>query len=913
MPLAGSAGCSRNAGCADRRFDPTYAARVLVGRNLEVEQLRAVIDDVRTGRSRSLLIAGEAGIGKTALVAAAVERAADFTVLSARGIETEGELGGAVLSELLGPPTRLRPELQEGWAAMPEQLRCALEAAWRLQPLPGERFSVVAAWAALVVAAGETRPVLVVIDDAHWCDSASLEAVLFVARRLHDGRVGTMLTVRDPAGSSSAFEGLDRLDLGPLDASAARLLATRDGEFSADVVRAAAGNPLALVELARRGSVSGSHDVATRLFGPRVAALTPDGRRTLLAAALAGPVETEVLAAAGSPDGVAELVRLGLGRAVAPGGVELVHPLVRSLIRDLAGPAEHRSVRGALAASLPPGPEQTRHRALASTEPDAELAGQVEGLGLGVPPKLWNLGKAAELTPAGPDRDRRFVRAAQAAFDARDIAASRGFLAHVSGTDPHLRLDVDELGARLAIVEGARVDGARGLTRVGRRTSRTDAERSVRLLVSAGIELAPHPTTYEARAAVDEAARLVGDDPVLRLLVDFARAEILGASGEFVAAQRAFRALAERGDPEHAVHEDRSARLLLLEAMYAGRLWQRGRQVATVAAHDARASGGLGDLHVALACRFSIERDAACFDAADDAASEELELASGLGRTVERREALGHVAWCDSMKGREAACRRHLEERAVLTERMGLVASAHAALGLLQLGSGDIAGAVTTLTAAEEPAASGSPGPAAVLWPCAVDLVEALVRAGQRDLAAATLDEFEDDARRLDRPLALALASRGRALLASGEAADGLFEDSLRWELLESSPFERARTQLCWGEHLRRRRDKGAAAAQLEAARSAFERFGAALWVDRADRELAANGARLLPRQATGDELTSQERRVADLVSRGLSNREVAAQMFLSVNTVETHLRHIFRKLGVNTRTQLAARIHGNP
>ena len=141
-----------------------------------------------------------------------------------------------------------------------------------------------------------------------------------------------------------------------------------------------------------------------------------------------------------------------------------------------------------------------------------------------------------------------------------------------------------------------------------RRTSRTDAKRSVRLLVSAGIELAPQPTTHEARAAVDEAAQLVGDDPVLRLRVDFARAEILGASGEFVAAQRAFRALAERGDPQHAVHEDRSARLLLLEAMYAGRLWQRGRQVATVAAHDARANGALGDLHVALACRFSIER-----------------------------------------------------------------------------------------------------------------------------------------------------------------------------------------------------------------------------------------------------------------------------------------------------------------
>jgi DNA-binding NarL/FixJ family response regulator len=140
-----------------------------------------------------------------------------------------------------------------------------------------------------------------------------------------------------------------------------------------------------------------------------------------------------------------------------------------------------------------------------------------------------------------------------------------------------------------------------------------------------------------------------------------------------------------------------------------------------------------------------------------------------------------------------------------------------------------------------------------------------------------------------------------------------MFEDSLRWERLESSPFERARTQLCWGEHLRRRREKGAAAMQLEAAHGAFKRFGADLWVDRTEQELAANGARHRPRQATGDALTSQERRVAQLVSSGLSNRAVAAQMFLSVNTIETHLRHVFRKLGVSTRTQLAVRIHGNP
>ncbi|MDQ6873625.1 MAG: LuxR family transcriptional regulator [Actinomycetota bacterium] len=885
---------------------------MLVGRETEVRHIESLLGDVRAGRARSLLLAGEAGIGKTALLEAAVERASDFIVLRARGIETEGEIGGAVLSELLGPPGRLHPELREGWTAMSDRLRHALEAAWSLQPLAGDRYCVVAAWAALLVAAGESLPVLVVVDDAQWGDAASLDAVLFVARRFHDVRVGTLLAIREPPEASTVFDGLDRLCLGRLDRTAAQLLATREGG-SADVVEAAAGHPLALVELARRGSVSASHEVAATLFGARVAGLSPEGRRTLLAAALAGPVDTEVVAVAGTSPGVDELIRVGL-MTVGPGLLELVHPLVRSLIRDLTGLSEQRAVHASVAAALPPGPQRTKHLALAADAPDADLAAEVESLGLGVPPSVWALSRAASLTPAGEHRDRRFLAAARAAFDGRDIAACRGLLDRVSAADGDLGLGVAEMRARLATLDGARLDGARGLAQVARRTARSDPERAVRLLVTASIELVYHPTKVEARAAIDEAAALVGNDPVLRLLVDFANAELLGASGEFVAAQHAFRDLAELGDPESAVHADHTARLMLLEAMYCGGLRQRGRQVAVAAAHDARASGALGDLHLALSCRFSIEREDARFDAAEDAAAEELELASGLGRTTERREALGQLAWCDSVKGRGADCRRHLDERRELSERMGIGASAHPALGLLHLGEGDVAGAVAALAAAEENAAQEGMTPAGGLRPCTLDLVEALIYSGELGRAAAVLARFEDDARRLDRPLALALASRGRGLLASGDAADGLFEESLRWELLEPSPFERARTELCWGQHLRRRRAKRAATEQLEAARSSFEHFGADLWVGRAERELAANGERLRPRRdGTGVELTSQERRVVDLVSRGLSNRDVATDMFLSVNTVETHLRHVFRKLGVSSRTQLAALNHGNP
>ena len=186
---------------------------------------------------------GEAGIGKTTLIGAAVEAVADFTVLQARGIECEGEVGGAVLSELLGQSSRLRPELRGACSSLPKRLRRAVHAVQRLRPLAGDRFSVVAAWAALVAAACETRPVLVVLDDGQWCDQASLEAVLFAARRLRDVRVATLVAVREPPRAPAAFDGLDRLELGRLDPESAALVASRDGEPAPDVVEAAGWEP----------------------------------------------------------------------------------------------------------------------------------------------------------------------------------------------------------------------------------------------------------------------------------------------------------------------------------------------------------------------------------------------------------------------------------------------------------------------------------------------------------------------------------------------------------------------------------------------------------------------------------------------------------------------------------------------
>ena len=471
---------------------------------------------------------------------------------------------------------------------------------------------------------------------------------------------------------------------------------------------------------------------------------------------------------------------------------------------------------------------------------------------------------------------------------------------------PQIRSGLDELDARLALADGARIEGARALRAVAVEIAGTDPQRAVRLLVMAAYVLSTWGRADEALEIAQLAETLATADPVLDLLIASARAEAIGSAGEFVRAQHLFGELASRSDIEPAVHADRDARLVLVEAMYSGAQFDRARQVAVAAMRDARSEGALGELQLALACLFSIEFAAARFDAADVAAAEELELAGGFGRVTEQREALGHVAWCDALKGRAEECRRRVAERQALSEAAGVNTTPHPALGLLELGLGHFDAAAAALRASEDGHARNGRSAAASLRPCSVDLVEALVRSGNAAEASASLQVFERDAKRLARPLALSLVHRARGLLAEDESFGVEFETALRFDASEPSPFERARTQLCWGERLRRQKRRADARTHLRAARDGFAQFGATLWLSRAEQELAATGERVRTRgPGTGGELTPQELRVAALVGEGLTNREVAARLFVSTNTVETHLRHVFQKRGVRSRTEL--------
>jgi DNA-binding CsgD family transcriptional regulator len=878
---------------------------VLVGRAHELDQLGTSLDDARLGRARAIVVAGEAGIGKTTLLAAAVSVASDFRLFRARGVESEGGLSYAVMAELLGGGRQ--PLLER----VPRTLRLALEGACSVRSAKVDPSTVAAAWTTLLAAAAEDGPVLVLVDDIQWVDTDSAAAILFAARRMRDARVATLLAVREPTASAVELDGLDRLELPPLDTAAARLLAPGAPD---SVIETAAGNPLALVELTRHGNVGhGAETVAEQLFGARVDALSRGARRALLAAALDTSGSADVVAgAAGGDKPVEELQRSQLV-TIRAGELELRHPLLRSLVLARSWGDELRDAHAKLADALPAGADRTRHRALAATAPDVALAADLETLGArtaGRASGAWALRRAAELTPGGKRRAARLLAAARAYFDVRDMATAQRLAAQAREEgESSTRAGLDELDARLALADGAQIEGARALRAVAVEIAPMEPERAVRLFVTAGYYFAMWREADEALRVVEEARALGTKDPVLDLLIASTHADAVSAGGRFVHAQQLFRELAETGDREPAVHADRDARLVLVEALYAGRLLERARQVVVAAERDARAEGALGELHVALACRFSIELAAGRLDVADTAATEELELAAGFGRASERREALGHVAWGDAFTGREDECRAHVEERSRLSEEAGSTTAPHPALGLLELGLGNFAAATAALQASESASARNGHTLGASLRPCTVDLVEALVRAGAREEAAGILAEFDGDAKRLDRPLARALAHRGRGLLACDDAFDVEFERSLELDVLEPDPFERARTQLCWGERLRRVRRRSDARIQLHAACDAFAASGATLWLARAEAELAATGERARKRrEGDGGELTPQERRVAVLVSDGLTNREVAARLFVSTNTVETHLRHVFQKLGVRSRTELANR-----
>ncbi|MFD1932930.1 MULTISPECIES: ATP-binding protein [Nonomuraea] len=858
---------------------------VLYGRAAEQAAITAVLAAADKGHGQALVVRGDAGIGKSALVEHAAGQAGPLRVLRATGTESEAGLAFAALHQLLRPVTA---ELD----ALPEPQRDAVAGALGLAAARSDdRFLVAAGVLSLLIEAAEPGGLLVVVDDFQWIDQASADALLFAARRLGSERIAMLLAVRGEARTP----GLPELPLRGLDQdSAVTLLAERAEparEVVARLVELTGGNPLALhetVELLTPAQLAGTAPlpeplpVGAGIFGEQVRRLPEDTRHLLLVAALEGRGDLDVVLKAADTAEPALRPAESAGLISVDSAIRFRHPLVRSAVCAESSAMRRREVHRALAVQVADPDRRAWHRAAATVGQDEEVAAELGASAErakargGYADAATALVRAAELTP---DRERRAVRLA--------AAATSAWLGGRPGQAESCLAEARSLADR---PEFAQLRGRFEL-------NSGDAAEALRILSSGD--------TLEMLADASEAASYVGDVEALVAIGRRAEAfppsflrDAVAGIGAMLGGERDKGALLLRGALGRTGELHDAAQFLWASAA-ASYLGEADVSVELVAraGRAARVSGMVGQLPVVLEFVATAERIEGRFAHSAAIAEEGLELAREAGYTNSVAAHLANLAAVAALQGREDDCARFANEALAIAipHRVGLRAStARYALGLLDLGMGRHAAAHDRFTAL---AATGHP---TAVWRSTPDRVEAAVRCGELDAARAAFAAYERwsaDARTQE---ARALLARCRAL--TGD--DAAFDEAMN---LHPEGFERARTALLYGERLRRLHRPGDARPHLRYAMETFERAGAGPWARRAGDELRAAGeARARPERDVLGALTPQELRIAKLVAAGASSKEVAAQLFLSPRTVEYHLYKIYPKLGVGSRTELA-------
>ena len=903
---------------------------MLLGREEERLAIDHLLAGARDGRSGVLALVGESGIGKTMLLEYAADAAAGMRVLRARGIESEAEVPFAGLAELLRGALGALDQIPAPQAtALGARSRCGPRTA-------GDRFAIGAATLSLLSASAEEGPLALLVDDAHLLDDSSAQALLFAARRLLADPIALVLAVRE--GEPSLLDGADlrTLRLGGLDrAAAAELLGRADvpDDVVGRLYRATGGNPLALLELAPEGArlaalpSAGPVPISTSIaaaFLHRFERLPEQTRRALVLAAAIDGGDLVVLARAATALG------LDLGALAAAEEAGLVtltggeaafrHPLARSAVYAGASAQERRAVHAALAAALPDRDADRRawHLAAASIGPDERASAALEQAGerarersaYGVAAGAFERG--AGLAPADEARGRLLFAAADAAWLGGDLDRTVGLLdqARLHATRAVLEARIDHLAGLVAMRRGPVMDGYPLIVSAADTIAEDDPEQAVVMLAEAvhGCFYAGDtPAMLAAAARAVELAAVAGTRRA-RFFASMAQGIALVADGQGetgAAAVRSAVAIIEEHD------ELRDDPRLPFSAI--GPMWLReagvGRGLVDRAFEQARSEGAVGSLPVLL---HHLARDQATTDrwsAAEASYDEAIRLARETGQRTELAAALAGLAWLQARQGREDDCRRHADQAAALCKQLGMglyEVWTIQALGDLELGLGRPAEAVTHHEA--QAAALRSRGIADVDLSPAPELVDAYLRLGRGEEAAAAATEFVAAAEAKGQPWALARAARCRGLLAEAGDLEADFEEALRLHALTPDGFETARTRLAYGARLRRARMRVRAREQLRSAVELFERLGAQPWADQARVELAATGETARRRDSsTLDDLTPQELQIAHLLAAGKTTREAAAAVFLSPKTVEYHLRHVYRKLGIRSREELAA------
>ncbi len=900
---------------------------VLHGRDVERATIAALIDAAWASRGGTLVIHGEPGVGKSALLADTAQRAEGMQVLWTQGIESESPLAFAALHRLLRP-------IAHHIAALPPPQARALRAAFgEEEGVGGDRFLVFLGTLSLLSEAAESAPVLAIVDDAQWLDNDSAAALLFVARRLHRERVALVFAARE--GDVRTFDSgeLATLVVHGLHRRAVQaLLADRTGApVAVDVcdrlMERTGGNPLALIELpdvlspdqlrgrARLPDPLPLTQGVERVFLDRYRRL-PEPAQTILLVASADDSTLSVLRAAAAELGAGEEAfdaaeRSGLLQ-VRDGHSLFRHPLVRSAVYNAATSPVRRRIHQALADAMTQRGDVDRrawHLAHATDEPDDLVVRELEKVaerasqrgGLEAASAAWE--RAAELTGEPQPRAERLYAAARHAWLAGQPQPARRLIqaAQADAIEPGLRADIARLRARIEWNIGSAAAAHRMILEAAAEVAPTDDHRAREMatfavavasfgndsgLTTDPLRLVPEPAPTEPPRVRCFAGLLLGLQRVVlgdwaaaasALRDAFTVAESLGPADQDLLPNLGIAAL-QLSDDERAL---RYHTLLLTRAQNTGAV---------------------------LMVRYAFSRLAFSQIATGQWAA----AAAGVDTAIDLARRTGEPALAAqplAFRTLLAAYRDDSAYESRLTEIQEIIADSP--LGILQELIKDV---VRWAQGARE-AAQGSPAfhhldqmtHHITRGMAAIDRLEAALDARRADAAAHDIAELERFGAATGSPWAAAAAAHGRALLSDGGEAERHFLTALDHHTASPRRFDRARTQLAYGEFLRRARRRVDARAHLRAALQTFSDLGAVSWADRAAQELRASGETARHRKASAaSELTHQELEVARLVAQGLSNREVAARLFVSHRTVEFHLRNAFTKLGVNSRTKLA-------
>jgi DNA-binding CsgD family transcriptional regulator len=898
----------------------------LLGREAECQALDQLVTTVESGQSAVLVLRGEAGIGKSALLDFVTGRATGLRTVTAAGAESEIELAFGGLHQLCRP-------LLSGLPRLPEPQRRALETAFGLtEGGAPERFLVGLAALNLLADAAAERPLLCVIEDAQWLDRVSAQTIAFIARRLFAESIGLVLAVRE-TGAADEMAGLPQFELKGLRESDARALVERampgriDVRIRDRIVAEAHGNPLALLELPKGASLTelaggfglpdagGLSGRIEESFIGRIAELPPPTQRLLLLAA-AEPVGDVLLlrraaaaegleASAWPPAEAAGLLEVGTR-------VRFRHPLVRSAAYRSAGAEERQTAHRTLADATDPQADPDRrawHRAGAAVGPDEDVAADLERSANraqargGAAAAAAFLTRAAELSPDSGHRAARALAAAQATFQAGafEAALELGKVAKLNGLDELGLAQLTLLRGRIRALMWGQLNGAPFLLTAAKQLETLDhslmlatyRETIYTVLTGAAVSSEISDAYLGAPRPPEPTRDMLLLDGVTRMT-----AEGYAAGAPLLhAAVTAYRV--------DGVTKEEGLGWLPLACRLAQDAWdfESWSALTERLLEIAREAADLPALAVALQHRIMNRAHAGDLSSVESHAAEGVTIGEAVGSDFWSHYArLFSGPWL----GREDTTNQAVD--AISTAMRGVVghtkvtADMQWAVAVLRNGQGRFEEAYDAAKIASE-----HPEELGLSIPSMVEFVEAAVKAGHPAEAAEVAARIVDMTRATATDWGLGTAAGVRALVSDGSDAEALYAEAFQRLARTGASMVLARMRLLYGEWLRGQQRRMDAREQLRLAHRMFREMGAQAFAGRAGRELSATGEVVQPATPRRVELTAQEAQIARLAGDGLTNPEIGAQLFISPHTVEWHLRKVFAKLGIRSRKQLRA------